>query len=69
MGNVSKATGRNIKDSKKERENGKIWQEQRTDKNFGCVNSVYFVLEDAETTRSGAVYCLQARNTPQMFGQ
>lgn len=69
VGSVSKGTGKDIKNSKKEWENGKIWQEQRTDKNFGCVNSVYFVLEDAETTRNAAVYCLQARNAPWMFGQ
>lgn len=39
------------------------------DKNFGCVNNVYFVLQDAETTKAAAVYCLQTSNSPRMFGR
>lgn len=58
-----------LKTQRKNWKTGKIWQEPRMDQNFGCVNNEYFVLEDAKTTRSAAVYCFQFPNTPRMFGQ
>lgn len=48
------------KSQRKSWKTGKIWQEQRMDKNYGHMNNTYFVLKDAGITWSDSVHCLQA---------
>lgn len=57
-----------LKTQRKNWKADKISQEQRIDKNFAYVNNVHFLLE-VEATWSPAIYCLQAPNTPRLFGQ